>query len=839
VNRRKYAADRFGLDAFRRPPSFYYPGYFWVWNDKLDSGVLVEQLREMHAQKAMSVCPLPLPKDFRPQTMQTNMAPGYLTKEFLKIYTRVIAAAHQLGMDVWLYDEGGWPSGSACGRVVRSDPALLRQWLRPEGNGYVVQYAPTDRAACPTSPPFPDLLKAAATERFIELTHAQYKKAVGKYFGNTIFKTFTDEPKITAVTPGARIPWTDTMREDFQKAKGYDLMEHLPALFAEPRDVASAADMRTRIDFFDFWSRRFADAYLGKLRTWCRANHLCSGGHIAGGHQTLHAVTCGFGSALRALRQLDIPGNDHIRREIFPGRKNHHYPKYTSSAAHQTNRPWAFTESFAIYGSGLTMEEMTWLTHYQYARGINLMVISCYAVSTKGRLMAGPRPQFGPVNPLWKYMSVFHGYTARLGYLLSLGKPMIRDALYYPVRDLWAGGRKMGRTAKANDLLARKLFDSQCDFDFVDDDVLEDPSNRVVNGTLTVGKMRYNTIWFSPCEWVSEKSMKKLASFVAQGGKVRSLYAPPGSGGKNGHKLGAKKAAVKVLASAQDVVRHVEPLVTVKPGRKDLHVCGRILKNGTLYFIANESGSGGIEANLHFRETHPAIQIDPETGRCWELPGVSYGEDGCRVRVSLPFAGSCVILFTKEKFSLSERPPQPGRTILTLSGGWQCRRTKSYVAGKRDFVVRSIREKLRTVRLGDWGKTFGKEFSGDAEYIVKFKCPAALAGKPCVLDLGKVFCACEAHLNGVRLGRRTRRPYLFPVAVGLRKGINRLSIVVTNTLANQLVTSSVMTDFLNDTAVHRYHAMALQSEQDSCKGGLFGPVRVLATLQDMERTGDG
>lgn len=33
-------------------------------------------------------------------------------------------------MRLWLYDEGGWPSGGVCGRIVKEHPELAQQTLR-------------------------------------------------------------------------------------------------------------------------------------------------------------------------------------------------------------------------------------------------------------------------------------------------------------------------------------------------------------------------------------------------------------------------------------------------------------------------------------------------------------------------------------------------------------------------------------------------------------------------------------------------------------------------------------------------------------------------------------
>ena len=57
----------------------------------------------------------------------------------------------------------------------------------------------------------------------------------------------------------------------------------------------------------------------------------------------------------------------------LPGRDNQsNFPVYAASVAHQNAVRFAFTESFCVYGNGLTPAQMKWLIDYQYVRGINL-----------------------------------------------------------------------------------------------------------------------------------------------------------------------------------------------------------------------------------------------------------------------------------------------------------------------------------------------------------------------------------------------------------------------------------------------------------------------------------
>ena len=58
----------FSLDDFRNPPAIFSPGYFWTLNDALDKDVLLEQLHDMYAHGARSVCIHPMPQEFRPTT---------------------------------------------------------------------------------------------------------------------------------------------------------------------------------------------------------------------------------------------------------------------------------------------------------------------------------------------------------------------------------------------------------------------------------------------------------------------------------------------------------------------------------------------------------------------------------------------------------------------------------------------------------------------------------------------------------------------------------------------------------------------------------------------------
>ena len=114
---------------FQTPPSENAPVYAWPWNGPITPDLIDRELDEMLSFGIRSVYVIPMPADFRPNNMRTPLSPGYLTDAFFELIAYAARAAKARDMGFWLYDEGGWPSGSANRRVVALEPDLIRQDL--------------------------------------------------------------------------------------------------------------------------------------------------------------------------------------------------------------------------------------------------------------------------------------------------------------------------------------------------------------------------------------------------------------------------------------------------------------------------------------------------------------------------------------------------------------------------------------------------------------------------------------------------------------------------------------------------------------------------------------
>ncbi len=523
------------LEDLREPPSWHWPGYFWMLNDRLDEDTIIAQLEDMARSGARSVCPHPMPHEFRPDAMNTRLDPPYLSEDYFRFFRLIVGHCRRLGMHCWLYDEGGWPSGSAAGRVCASDPPRLAcqsvsacTVTLSRGQNYTVGgddvcaeiRGPEDRrvlrpgetaaadedglhlrvvrrrkhtvantggeAYRPQSAEYASILHPETTRRFLALTHEQYAAHVGEEFGTTIRFVFTDEPAVMNRPPHT-LPWTDDLATEFLARKGYALHDMLPALFVPPGDNDDAVAVRARVDFSDVWSQLLVERYLKPIRAWCRRHGLLSSGHFGGEDRPENNAAHGFGHILRTLRGLDLPGVDAIWRQIWPGRQNDPFPRYAASVAAQQGQPLVMSESFAVYGSGLTIGQMKWIAEYRFVRGVNLLIASNYPYAPRDHFMSGCRPHFGPHNPLWKHMDAFHARMARLSYLLSRGALDTGAAVYYDVRGIWAGGPHAETAARRHLLTARALDRAQCAYSFIDDDILTGREGRVEGGRLIAG----------------------------------------------------------------------------------------------------------------------------------------------------------------------------------------------------------------------------------------------------------------------------------------------------------------------------------------------------------------
>ena len=839
----------FRAGDFQEPEAVLWPGYFWLWNGALDLERLRVQLRDMASHDARSVCVLPMPHAFRPDSTNNDLSPDYLTPEYFQRVGVAVDEAARLGMAWWLYDEGGWPSGQALGKVVDGHPELTRRTVTrkrvPADRPYTVpadalclvvegsepkvlkpggQWSPANSAEVAHlyqvgAGGGVDLLNPASTDRFINLTHERYAAVFGRHLGKTVKFTFTDEPSAGMPQLPTRIPWFSGLPEAYGAVSGRGFEYDLPQLFQESDAGVSPAAAEARVTLYDVITQRFASAYFERLRNWARRHHLASGGHLGGEDEMFGAIKYGFGHLLRQLRTMDVPGVDLIWRQLFPGRDDQsNFPLAAATVAHQNGTRFALSESFCVYGNGLTPSQMKWLTDYQYIRGVNLLVIGCYPLSTHDHHMTGERPHFGPMNPLWDHLPGYHGYVARLGYVASVGQPRITTALYYPVRDMWARGLSAKDAVDSFEALGNELMAGQATYDLIDDDALA--SAQVTGRELVVGAMRYRSVVCGRVQWMAPGARQKLEAFAAAGGEVRCIDHAPGCAGLPGETTGGSFK----IGSLKDVAQGAAPLSELTPSNRSIRVLVRQCKGrDMLLLVVFNEGTAEYRGELAAPLPN-VVELDLMTGGMTRRKSVNH-----RVTVPLLPGETRAYLFTRQ--SLRKASPAlvaceelviDPATIMAVSG-------RQVSVGEHDFEIQPrVFENVPFTRSAVWKPWLGEDFSGEVDYRFEFEVPTAWGGALLQLETGPLEYAATVFLDGQKAGHILWAPWRVALPE-CQPGRHIVTIRVANTLANELTSDRVSREWSGKKGPgwpSPYHERAMKFERESRGGGMAGPVRI-------------
>jgi hypothetical protein len=276
------------------------------------------------------------------------------------------------GLTVWIYDELGYPSGSAGGRVLAGDPEYAVQAVRcrsVQGSGQPLKLVPqgTELVSCrafPNRGGVLDLLAAVdltakarageftwhppagrwtvclferfvpdtwkrhniarrninimdrrAVARFIELTHRRYAKELGPQLDDVVL-FFTDEPQLGACEPWMHMALRATL-------PAVQWCDELPAAFERRKgypvsDALPAlfhkvgpSTSRYRYDFYDVTSDLVAENYFGQIQDWCREHSVASSGHMLLEESLLFHVMFS-GSMTKNWARQDLPGVDQL-----------------------------------------------------------------------------------------------------------------------------------------------------------------------------------------------------------------------------------------------------------------------------------------------------------------------------------------------------------------------------------------------------------------------------------------------------------------------------------------------------------------------------------------------
>ncbi len=503
---------------------------------------------------------------------RTGLDTEYLGEEWFELTRSCVREGEKQGLQPWIYDEDRWPSGSAGGKVTK-DPRFRRRiltlsfektaeplalfaarvdGLRLESWRQIrseEELQAGERLLCFTVRMMKnqsgyngytdvDRLNLAATERFLEITHQQYKEQCGEEFSG-IFGVFTDEPHRGMVfsdfSDGGQdknwsLPWTGDLPQAFYDAYGEDLIPQLPALYLQPQGEPVAP---VKWQYMELLQRLFICRFLVPIQKWAGENGIRTTGHFL--HEdTLMAQAVPAGSMMRCYPYLDEPGIDSLT-------DNRYIPwavKALESVARQLEKPFKLSELFGATGWHMSFRDYKGVADWQTVLGINVRCPHLSWYTMKGEAKRDYPGSFLHQATWYREHNALETYFSRLAIAANSGKPLCDTLVIHPIESLWCQihpGWANGLDA-ADPAIQRieqdfvktftYLMQTQQDFDYGDEGLLAEHGS-VEQGVLCFGAMEYRKIVVSGCVNLRGTTYRLLEKFRAQGGELIFLGTPP------------------------------------------------------------------------------------------------------------------------------------------------------------------------------------------------------------------------------------------------------------------------------------------------------------------------
>ncbi len=492
---------------------------FWSWNDELKSEKLIKQIEWMKEQ------------GFGGYFMHARggLTTEYLGDDWFQAVADCMEAGERLGMQSWAYDENGWPSGFVGGKLLQDEnnrDTLLKFKVGAYDASAFVSYKIANEDLVRTekcedgceclniykekSNSTVDILNPVVVDKFLALTHEEYKARLGDKFKN-LKGFFTDEPQYYRWAH----PYTEMLPKAYYEKYGEDLLDGLGLIFLPKKGYR-----QFRYRYWKTMQELMLKGFAERVYGWCERNGVQLTGHYIEERSLYYQILC-CGGLMPFYEFEHIPGIDCLGRSVPPPVAS----KQVASVARQLGKKYVLTETFAGCGWDVTPKTLKTIAEAQYVNGINLMCQHLLPYSERGQRKRDFPAHFSAVNPWVKQdFKSFNDYFARLGYLLGESEELVSVALFCPVRSVYFDYQRYDFEAE-NKVdtsyleLTKKLSKMNIPYHIVDETVMAKHA-RVENGKLLVGNYTYEFIVFPEVLTMDKSTRDLFDEYYRQGGKM-------------------------------------------------------------------------------------------------------------------------------------------------------------------------------------------------------------------------------------------------------------------------------------------------------------------------------
>ncbi len=651
---------------------------FWSWNEKLEPEELCRQIREMKKAGLGGAF----------MHARAGLVTEYMGREWFDCIKACMKEGEKLDMNMWSYDENGWPSGYAGGIVTDMGQEYHLRYisLSEKNEGDVLAcYGVKDnksrylgKTAENASPDetvyymiqhvnqyYVDILDPKVVKAFIDSTYERYKKELGADLGTKMPGFFTDEPQYARYGT----PFSLYIPEAFEKKYGYDVFSNLIALFLNVEGCEAY-----RYDYWCLVSHLYTTSYSKQIYEWCEANGVKFTGHSMA-EDTLFSQMSFTAGVMPMYEYMHIPGMDWLRRKI----SSPIIPKQVSSVACQLGKKFILSETFAMCGWDVSWQELKWIAEWQYVNGVNFMCQHLEGYTVKGNRKRDYPPSMFIQSPWWDDYKLFNDYFARLGKILADGEQTTKVLVIHPMHSGWITFPDSS-VVYAQDRFERCVTElSQLHVDYhLGDETVIARHGSVDGRSFKVGKCSYTTVVLPGCITLDENTYKLLDEFTSNGGNVL-LYSdeyetvmPTMINGRADDRIvrladrfTAMEYGKEAVGALMDRLGLSEIKIIGADGEcGDIHCCKRVLDGDDVYFLANQSQTRHHSVRVKFPYSQTASIYDAVENKI-----IPAHHDREYIRLELAPMQSC-ILVTGDKEKAAENAVLTDKTYIALSRDW-------------------------------------------------------------------------------------------------------------------------------------------------------------------------
>ena len=493
---------------------------FWSWNSRLRAEELRRQIDEFAAAGIGGYF----------LHARGGLKTPYLSAEWMEDVRLAAEYGAERGLDAYLYDEDGWPSGYAGGRVPAQDAAFCQAWMLPvrksgrelAGDEVLAAFRDGTRAAelrpemvydafvVRRNRSYANLLEPRAVRAFLQSTHEAYARALGDLFGGAIKGIFTDEPQLS----NHGFPWYEGLEEAYRAAYGESLYEQLSLLTAGTEGDALRFRYRKLI------AEQYAASYSRQIGDWCAAHRLCLTGHMAA-EDGPYCQIQSQADVMPHYVHFGMPGIDHLGRR----KSSVVLLKQPVSVNGQCGRTDVLSETFGASGHGVKVRDLLDIWAHQAAHGVNVACLHLASYSQLGRRKRDYPPTFSYHLNWFPALRALTEPVAALCDFASRGERVADILVLSPLSAFWMLHKNDGLDARLSEITVHyrtfleNLLAAGLDCD-LGDELLMAERAAVEGNALRVGACKYHTVIVPKTVNLCHKTVELLEALAAAGGRL-------------------------------------------------------------------------------------------------------------------------------------------------------------------------------------------------------------------------------------------------------------------------------------------------------------------------------